>query len=1040
MYSVGGHPGILVTRAWWLPIIEERILQTTVSHLKLSSSNDSRRDHEERIGENLSRLVASEDIDRRVFGKSTDDGELRKEKLNLRYSDNGESQSGRADRNGSPVRKGSTVAGYFGDRSAQTSRTVSDTKATRSKKDLIVAHHPDNGGSLTDHEVIEFSSHKKNQAMVGTVDGGGCQSSPHVSKAGSSKGFPKSLRRRDRRHSKLSDKPKDQVITRDNNSPSVAASPLTKSHPRDSIPNGTADISSDMPTSSAKLDADVKRFDIPRSDIKTPEDSGSNLRETVSSLKDASIIQSNSINTLTKLNLSFDNLASIGARSDSTGPVNVSNDDAVTQIMTSTKLADILNGVGGFLLDQLSPAEPDSDLKDFTETLVEYVAPSIVLNLIQEPAGVGTHPANPDRFPNNIAHNTPEIVSQKPPEGLEPYADTTELSASSIEQFRVPGDYIDTIKPSNCAGVCCTNNLLSNGIIHDTSEPCWNECEEEEKSSSPVRKTIKSLNESDHNSESDTIYPGFTGVATDHLANDLPLESTQSHHRDSSEDLPDDLAPETLENSNSDSSCVSDGNFMEGEALPKHPQNIPEYEHESESSGTESGYDTDENSSSEDDTYNRARESEDVRNNRNLDRVSPLITSGVMGLIWTYATHTPVDKDLLRAGIWLFERAPNYFKSQPYVYRRHDKELEQVPVAIRTLGGRSASLHVRFDGEVLYISTHGHPWPDMRSKHSHPDMLPVSRLIEYQAAESMGLNVWRHDRNLLECRFPSCKCKLSDISHSTIVCAGCGPKSIIRYCSVEHQVLDLKMHWRECGHRKLIIKRVIDKTTEPTRFKHLCPAIRDCKNIRSLANSRQSLYTRLTHGRYTLFNPKTGYPTVLVWSRKDHSFMEMEIRVERLLNCALFDQRNKAMVTFLFRMVRKCLQSKNTFSPERTVILTQQFKAEFGLDASRIESDEVCECEWEGENLAEDKHLPSCRKLYRNFSHQFRTTGMRGYLEMYEKRYWILRVWQQQHQSVTRWRDRVAGKGFPDGGVEGTSPSLGPGFVCWGAKENDSCL
>lgn len=1033
MYSTGGHPDTLATRAWWLPIIEERILQTTISQTKLNSSTDSRRDHEKQIGENLSRLDASEEIDRRIFGNLTHDGHLREKNLNSKSSDNGE--------NGSPVKIGSNIASAPSDRSAQTSRAIFDTKATRSKKDLVVAYHPDIGGSLNDNKDIEASSHKKNQAKTVAVDDGSCESSPHVSKAGSFKGSPKTQRRRERRRGKLPDRLKDQVNSRDTNKPSVAASPLAKSHPRDSIPNSTANIPSGEPTSSAELESVTKHFDTPRSDIKTPGEPGSNLRERVSSLEDASITQSNGVNTSAKLNLSIDIPASIGAKSDSIDLENDSKGDAVTQIITSTKLADTLNGVRGILLDQPRPAEPDSDLKEEKESVAEYMAPSILLNLIQEPAGVGTDPPSPDRYTNNIAHKFPEMVSQKPPEGLEANADTTELSASSTEQIRVPGDSIDAITPINIAGACCTKNPLSNEIIHDTSEPCWNECAEEAQSDSPVRKNFKGLNDSDHNSASDSIYPGFTGVAADHSANDLPRdESTQSYHGDSSEDLPD--HPETPENSKSDSSCSSDRDFTEDEASRKNIENIPEDGLESESSGTDSGYDTDENSSSdssEDDTYTLSRESEEVRKNRNLEKSSPLITSGVMGLIWTYATHTPVDRDLLRAGIWLFERAPNYYKSQPYVYRRHDKELEQAPVVIRTSGDRSASLHVRFDGEVLYISTHGTPWPDMRSKHSHPDMLPVRRLIEYQAAESMGLNVWRHDRNLLECRFPSCKCKLSDVSHSTIICAGCGPKSITRYCSVEHQVLDLKMHWRECGHRKLIIKRVIDKTTEPARFKHLCPAIRDCKNIRSFAKSRQNLYSRLTHGRYTLFNPRTGYPTVLVWSRKDPSFLEMEIRVERLLNCALFDQRNKSMVTFLFRMVRKCLQSKKAFSPGRIITLQQQFKAEFGLDASRIESDEVCECEWEGENLAEDKHLPNCRKLYRNFSPQFRKTGMRGYLEMYEKRYWILRVWQQQHQSVTRWRDRVAGKGFPDG-VEGKTPSLGPGFVCWGAKENDSCL
>lgn len=1012
------------TRAWWLPIIEERILQTTISHFKLNSSIHSRREHEEWIGENLSRLEGSEDIEGRIFGKLKNDEERREKKLI------------------------STVAGSPDDRSTQTSRTVSNTKASRPKKDLTVAHHLDDGRSLTNHEVTEASLHKKNQGIAVAIDGAGCQSSRHVSKAGSSKGSPKAQRRRERRRGKLSDRPKDQVITRDTNNSSIAGSPRAKTHPRDNFPSSTANKSFDGPIPSAELDVDAKNFDIPRSDIKTPGGSGSNLREPVSGFKDASMIQSNSLNNSTELNLDFKTPASIEAKRDSAEPDNVSKGDAVTQVITPTKLADILNEVRSFMSDRLRPAEPNNDSKDVSESVAEYVTPSILLHLAQEAAGIGTNPASIDRFSRKVVHEIPEMAPQKTAEGLEENVDTTELSDRATGETRTPGDSIDAIKPvdaikpDDVVGTCCTNNLPSNETIHDTSEPCLNESVREEISQSSIRKNIKSLDESDHNSTSNTISPGFAGVVTDHSVSDIPRKSIQNHHQGSSEDLPADVAHKILGNSNSDPLCSSVGKFTEDEALPNCFHQILEDEHESESSGTGSGYNTDQSflsNSSEDDSYTLSRESSEARTDRNLDKISPLITNGVMGLIWTYATHTEVDKDLLRAGIWIFERVPNYFKSQPYVYRRHGKKVEQAPVVLRTLGGRHASPQVQFDGKVLYINTHGSPWPDMRFHHSHPDMLPVSRLIEYQAAESMGLDVWRHDRNLLDCRLPGCKYKLSDISHSTIICARCGPKSIVRYCSVEHQVLDLKMHWRECGHRKLIIKRVIDQTTEPARFKHLCPAIRDCKNTRSFANFRRSLYSRLTYGHYTLFNPRTGHPTVLVWSRKDQAHVEMERRVERLLNCALFDQRNKAMVAFLFRMVRKCLQSKNAFSPETRDILPRQFKDEFGLDASRIEKDEVCECEWEGENLPENMHLPNCRKLYRNFSKQFQKTGMRGYLEMYEKRYWILRAWQQQHPSVKRWSDRVAGKGFPHG-TEGTSPSLGPGFVCWGAKENDSCL
>lgn len=1034
MASEGEQSDTVWTRAWWLPIIEERILQTTISQLKLNSSSGSHREHEESIGENLSRSGASGEIGEVVFGGLTDNKERREKKLKSTSSAIGGSQSGTTGRNISSVRKGSTVAGSPGDQSAQHSSTVSDTKASRSKEDLIGAHHLDDGGSHTDHEVTEASSQTKNQAMAVADDDRGCESSPRVSKAGPSKGSPKTQRRRERRRGKLSDRPKDQASNRGTDNSSVAASPSAKAHLRDSIPNNTADEPFDEPTASAELDGDVKHFELSRPDIKTLGGFGSNMRELVSGLKDASIIQSDGLNNSTELNLNLNIPSSIKAKRDLVEPDSVSKCDGVTKVMTPTRFTDILNEASGFMWDRLGPAELASDSKDVTESVAEYVTPSNLSHLIQEAAGIETHPAGTDRSSRNIVHNISEMAPQQALEGLKVNTDISELSARSTGQIRTLGDSIDAVNPD----ACCTSNLLSNKTVRDTSEPSLNEALAEERSQGSSRKKIQRLDESDHNSTSNAVSPGFAGIVPDHSLSDLCRNTTQNHHQDSSENPFDDFAQETPENSH----CSSDEGFTEDEASSEHYHQILEDEHESESSSTESGYDTDGSfpgNSREVDTYSLNIESSEARNNRMLDRISPLISNGAMGLIWTYATHTEVDKDLLRAGIWLFEKVPNYFKSQPYVYRRHGKKLEQAPVVLRSLGGKDASLHVQFDGEVLYINTHGSPWPDMRFKLSHPDMLPVSRLIEYQAAESMGLDIWRHDRNLLDCRLLGCKCKLSDINHSTIICAGCGSKSIIRYCSVEHQVLDLKMHWRECGHRKLIIKRVIDQTTEPARFKQLCPAIRDCKNTRSFANFRRNLYTRLTYGRYTIFNPKTGHPTVLVWSRKNHSHVEMERRVERLLNCALFDQRNKTMVTFLYRMVRKCLQSKSAFSPEMRDTLTRQFKDEFGLDASRIENDEVCECEWEGENLPENMHLPNCRKLYRNFSEQFQKTGMRGYLEMYDKRYWILRAWQQQHPSVKRWRDRVAGKGFPDE-AEGTSPSLGPGFVCWGAKQNDSCL
>ncbi|MCJ1465450.1 hypothetical protein MMC07_004068 [Pseudocyphellaria aurata] len=410
-----------------------------------------------------------------------------------------------------------------------------------------------------------------------------------------------------------------------------------------------------------------------------------------------------------------------------------------------------------------------------------------------------------------------------------------------------------------------------------------------------------------------------------------------------------------------------------------------------------------------------------------------------MELKWAYATHTPADNVLLERGITLYEKPPGYFQWQPYVWKRNGLGIEQAPVVIDTLGDTTDIPSSEFDNQVLYLNTHMDPWADIRAENSHPDALPPSKLVEYQAVESMGLIIWRHDRDLLDCRLIGCQAKLADHNPESVFCLGCGPRTIIRYCSVAHMVADLKNHWSECGHKDLVIKRVVDHTTAPTRFNHLCPAIRNSQNTTSYVLYRQGFWANLNHGRYTLFDLDTEEPTALVWTKDDLGGEEMERRVERLLNFALFDHRNKVMVGLLFRLLRQCLQLNNSWLPGTENALKKQFREEFGLDAAQVEQDRVCECEWVGEGLAEALHLPACKRLYRRFGRDFHATGMKGYLEMYESRYWILRAWQRQHATVAHWTDRAAGEGF-EGEIEGTNPSLGPGWTGWGADEDDMSL
>ena len=411
--------------------------------------------------------------------------------------------------------------------------------------------------------------------------------------------------------------------------------------------------------------------------------------------------------------------------------------------------------------------------------------------------------------------------------------------------------------------------------------------------------------------------------------------------------------------------------------------------------------------------------------------------SGVMGLKWAYATHTSVDRILLDRGIWLFEKPQTYFHLQPYTYTRQELGLEQAPIVVDTDDHQHREPSMEFDKHVLYLSTHTHPWSDVRSKLSHADMVPAPQLVEYQACEAAGLNVWRHDRELLDCRLPGCKVKVSDHDPSTTICLGCGPKTIIRYCSPEHSLADLREHWKECGHRDLLIKRVVDGTTAPGKFDALCPAIRSIGAHMSYAIFRQATYAARSKGHYSLFDPVTEEPFTLFWGSDDPRCWEMELRVERLLNLAFLDRTNLIMVGLLYRMLRECLIQKNQWVIGPATVLKLQFREEFDLDVSRVPESRLCECEWVGSGLPEGAHVPECGRLYRSYSPPYQTSGLRGFVEMMEGRYWVLRAWRQQHPAVPHWYDRVQGDGYGGAEVDGVEPRLGPGWDGWGAYGDD---
>ncbi|KAL8980552.1 MAG: hypothetical protein Q9177_005846, partial [Variospora cf. flavescens] len=400
---------------------------------------------------------------------------------------------------------------------------------------------------------------------------------------------------------------------------------------------------------------------------------------------------------------------------------------------------------------------------------------------------------------------------------------------------------------------------------------------------------------------------------------------------------------------------------------------------------------------------------------------SAALPSGWNRMKWAYRTHTVADLELQKHGIWLYDRPPTFHEITPPI-RYHDK----VVVAPHCLSEYTTTLIS--DGQTLVLFPRPSPrQPDLRSTDNidavTPDNIFGTRLTEYQSLESLGYEVWRHDRKYLPCSNPTCGKVLSDQVKSTLICLGCGPKTTIRYCSRACQTTDSYRHGQDCGLRLHLIRSIIDPGTAPPRFSHLFPAIRSCRHgIRTYETYRQRLHAQTASNRYTLFDPRTGgRPTTLVWDlrfRDDGAAetpyrgyaAEMEARIERCLNIALLDQSQSMVLGYLFRLLQQCLRLKANATPTVARVLADQFALEFGFHASASaswrcaaaaageddEEEEVCECEWAGDDVVDPRgHVQACRERWRRrgrvvvgevFRGQKRC--LRGLVEGLEARYW----------------------------------------------------
>jgi len=426
--------------------------------------------------------------------------------------------------------------------------------------------------------------------------------------------------------------------------------------------------------------------------------------------------------------------------------------------------------------------------------------------------------------------------------------------------------------------------------------------------------------------------------------------------------------------------------------------------------------------------------------------------SGTQGLQWAYKTRKEVDGLLEGAGVWLWKKPTTYYQRSPLdgLTKSNFQGLRKAPVTISHYSTGTGHPRLEYDRYNVQIVPHAIPWQDIRSDICHPDFLVPCKLMEYQACEAAGYRVWRHDRDLLSCRKTGCGVQISDYNHSTIICSGCGPKTVVRYCSFQHQVEDTGEHWQECGHPDLVMRSVIDHTTEPAYFANFCRVIHSKYGIRSAALHRQRLFASLTYGLYTLFNPFTQHPTTLLWPRQDPICIEMNERIERLLNVGLLACDQKIVLSYLYRLLRESLYRNGEWTYSTQYALSTQFTSEFGrilVHSQNITNGAPCECEWYGSFFSPLVHSTNCPPRPDG---RWPRYGVKDIVENLEEKYWILRAWRQQHPTLRDWRSRATESVYKTErqrreamrrGVDGQQEicRLGPGWSGWGGKEDSMC-
>ena len=260
-----------------------------------------------------------------------------------------------------------------------------------------------------------------------------------------------------------------------------------------------------------------------------------------------------------------------------------------------------------------------------------------------------------------------------------------------------------------------------------------------------------------------------------------------------------------------------------------------------------------------------------------------------------------------------------------------------------------------------------------------------------------------------------CGIPLSDRTPTTLLCNGCGPFSPTRYCSHEHMMSGLYLHEGICGRQSLNI--LVDINTLPERYSKSHPAIWNIYGHRGRALLRQRHFSTHRHDQcdYAIFKDVqakeeagcyvfTMVPYVTI--RLNDS--ELKDIINRLLNLAFLNHALVRPLLLLYRLLRQCLRSGNSWNDRVKSELDRQFVEEFLIDPNHMvhPSNPDMDAEWYGEG------------------------GVEKIVNDHEERYGVLRLWRREHPDPVIRADgwtRYYGFQWPNARVP-RDYGLGPGW------------